>query len=810
MKLLHTSSALLVLALTLLPAGAAAQVVVGTVTAAETGEHLPGAWVVLETEAGDRPAGTLTGEDGGFALRVPSPGSYRLVVELIGYTPTRSEPLELGSTATVRHDVAVGFRAIELAGIRAEVGERCRPRPGSGPVTVRLWEEARKALEIVRWTEETGAVRFRLNRFRREVDPASLRVREQEVQSARGGYYKGSPYESLPADSLHDHGYVQREADGQLAYYGPDAALLLSESFLDAHCFRVVPPSAPESRDQVGLGFEPVPGRELPDIRGVLWLDAETGELDRVEFTYTRLPFGSATTEWEQVGGRVDFERLSNGMWIVRRWHIRMPVVRLVRAGEYMSANRQLELAALNEIAAEVTWAVTLEGEPLLATSAASLAGTVEGADGRLLEGATVEVVGTPLTAVTDRSGRYRIGPLPAGHYTVRVRHGEFDAMRLGEQERLVEVVSGEETELKVAVSWSSEAATNSCVGSQVNGAATLLHGTVRDTVLDRPVTDAVVRVRTAAAGGAAAGRTVRRALSDSSGFWQACIDPALGQVQVAAVRPGQMVGEVPAAEWRTVDVGEAGFVRSDLPIAQSGDTGGTAPPPVQGRVVDPATGQSVAGALVTLTDGGGSIVGRVLTGDDGRFVIGSVDPGRLTVGVEALGYASAADRVIEYGDDPLFLEIGLSPAPVGVEGIVVTVTPQKAFLKELGFYDRMGRGGGRFVGPDQVAAIRAARPSDLVRRVAGVQLAGDSEPVFSRSMVQGFSGSLCAPNLYVDGVPARLDPSLRDAGDAFDNLLPPPEQIEAIELYPGGASIPVQWRGSTSTCGVIVVWTKR
>jgi hypothetical protein len=65
-----------------------------------------------------------------------------------------------------------------------------------------------------------------------------------------------------------------------------------------------------------------VSDREVPDVRGTLWLDARTFELKLVEFKYSRLPV--ATTN-RHVGGEVRFARLPTGAWIVERWFIRMP-----------------------------------------------------------------------------------------------------------------------------------------------------------------------------------------------------------------------------------------------------------------------------------------------------------------------------------------------------------------------------------------------------------------------------------------------------------------------------------------------------
>jgi hypothetical protein len=56
----------------------------------------------------------------------------------------------------------------------------------------------------------------------------------------------------------------------------------------------------------------------------VLWLDRASAELRSLEYHYRDVPHDVPT---ERLGGRVEFDRLPDGTWIVRRWWIRMPIV---------------------------------------------------------------------------------------------------------------------------------------------------------------------------------------------------------------------------------------------------------------------------------------------------------------------------------------------------------------------------------------------------------------------------------------------------------------------------------------------------
>lgn len=99
--------------------------VVGRVVDEASLEPLSGAPVVLEDSAGVRHGGTLTQSDGRFTLRAERPGTYRAVVEMIGYTGASTDFFELSHDDTVARDVrtpaqALSLDAITVTGVRAE------------------------------------------------------------------------------------------------------------------------------------------------------------------------------------------------------------------------------------------------------------------------------------------------------------------------------------------------------------------------------------------------------------------------------------------------------------------------------------------------------------------------------------------------------------------------------------------------------------------------------------------------------------------------------------------------------------------
>ncbi len=177
-----------------------------------------------------------------------------------------------------------------------------------------------KALQAAHITGQQRLLRVTLSRYERELDASSGTLNRERTWTVSRTTER--PFVSLPAAELARYGYVRFERDGGATFFAPDAEVLLSDSFLDSHCFRVVRGDDPTL---VGLSFEPHGRRRSPDIQGVLWLDRSSAELRHLEFGYTHLPAGLRSN---RVGGRLTFERVPSGQWLVRRWWIRMPILR--------------------------------------------------------------------------------------------------------------------------------------------------------------------------------------------------------------------------------------------------------------------------------------------------------------------------------------------------------------------------------------------------------------------------------------------------------------------------------------------------
>ncbi|MGW8266220.1 MAG: carboxypeptidase regulatory-like domain-containing protein, partial [Longimicrobiales bacterium] len=413
------SSPYLLASLLLFPSLAGAQVVRGQLLNGETGLPLEGAILVLQGQGGEL-ATVLSNAAGRFLIRAPGAGSYTVRADRIGHASTTSDPFSLvvGDTLDLRLVAAV--RAIQLEGLEVAGERRCEVRPESGRAVATVWEEARKALAAAALTEATGLYRYRTIRFVRELDTQGRRVLSERRRVTQG--YQAAPFESLPAETLVSEGFMRTDPDGDL-YFAPDAKALLSDPFLDTHCLGLVSGQG-DTAGMLGVSFEPIDGRELPEIRGVVWVDPATAELRHVDFTYENL---DPALRSEAVGGKVAFQGLPNGTWIVTEWRIRMPNAAL--APDYRGG-RQVVLAGIREVGGEVDRIQNQAGETVLEAQRATLTGVVLDETGVApLSGATVGLVGVQASARTGADGSFSLPGLSEGVYSVSFSHPTIPAL---------------------------------------------------------------------------------------------------------------------------------------------------------------------------------------------------------------------------------------------------------------------------------------------------------------------------------------------------------------------------------------------
>ncbi len=778
--------ALLALALAASLAAQSGQRVQGQVLEEGSGRPVAGAVVSLVAPGG-RERGTLTDAEGRFSLRAAAAGRHVLRVERVGHrTVSVDVTLAAGETFAVRVEVPIaplGLEGITVSTGRRR-GSRCEVRPGSGDAA-RVWDEARKALEANALAQAEGRVRFTITQYERELN-LELRLTGEE---RKGSVIEGvRPFESVPAAELALGGYLRTRGEGSY-YVAPDAQALLSDEFLDAHCFRVVSGDAdrPEQPGLVGLAFDPVRGTRVVDIRGTLWLDPATAELRHLDYVYTNL---QAEGPVDRAGGRVEFQRLPTGSWIVRRWHIRVPKMVLHREEWRAVGSREVQrVASFLETGGEVRDVVLPGGRRLGGEQRATLAGAVfDSTTARPLAGASVFLSGTAYRAETDSAGRFRMEDLPEGSYTLSFAHRRLASLGVDPPAVPVALKLREETRADLGIPGWGRVLAGACSATERAVGPAAVAGTVSDAATGQPLPGTTVTVSWAS------GRSTRsgRAQTDEAGSFRICGVAAGARTAVRAVRQGR------ATATDSVHVRGSGVAEVALALAPA------APRTVAGQLVDVQTGRPVPGVTVRVAgEGGASGVSDAM----GRVALAGVVPGptELEVVHPTLGSRKVTVAVAEEGPAEFMLRLPRREYALAEITVVASSTERAA---------NRSRGTARYTvaGEElQRFATTGGRALDLFRTrlrlsVTQVNPTGQRNPI---TCVEASLRSRMGPgnNLVCNSVQVFLDGVfISDPSVFLINLTL--EQFASIEYLP-----PLEARaryGPLGESGVLLFTTRR
>ena len=222
----------------------------------------------------------------------------------------------------------------------------------------------------------------------------------------------------------------------------------------------------------------------------------------------------------------------------------------------------------------------------------------------------------------------------------------------------------------------------------------------------------------------------------------------------------------------------------------------------VRGQVIEASSGTPLEGAEVRLVESGRS----ALTRFDGRFDLGSVDPGTHRLRVEHLGFESREWATeLEPGSD-YDVQVPIAQQAIPIEGIEVTVRSRAVARRLEPVFQRMNRNlGGHFLTATDFQRRGFGPLGHYLQGLPSVSVQGQGNRWrirFRRGVdLQGNPG--CVPEIWVDGIRAA-----RAGTDAGDFLGMTTMDVEIVEVFPSPSSIPAEY--STSALCAVGIWTKR
>lgn len=225
--------------------------------------------------------------------------------------------------------------------------------------------------------------------------------------------------------------------------------------------------------------------------------------------------------------------------------------------------------------------------------------------------------------------------------------------------------------------------------------------------------------------------------------------------------------------------------------------------------VVEDTDGRPINEVYVTLLDESQKLVAAALSSDDGSFRIAAPSSGAYYLRLARIGYLTLFDgpyRVTRR--DPLEARVVMHTLPVRMDPLEVSVSSRVERLAAVGFYERKEAGFGHFLEREEILRTAPMHLTDVLRRLPRMYVIepppGQLNPGL---LVRGGAEGYCPPTVYLDGVVAA-----QGGGGGGPPVYPDdwliPEDVEAVELYTGPASVPVRF-GALAECGVLMIWTR-
>ena len=449
----------------------------------------------------------------------------------------------------------------------------------------------------------------------------------------------------------------------------------------------------------------------------------------------------------------------------------------------------------------------------------------------RPLDGAIVQIVAADSrtrfgrTVISDSLGRFTLGNVPDGRYTLGFFHPILDS--LGIEPPLREVYIDGQRPVRADLGVPSPARLRAAICGDPSGAdpGAVVVGIIRD-----------ARDRAPAAGVTVTGEwfefsfkpegVVHRnprlvARTGESGWFAICNVPRPGTMALTASRGADSTGRI------EVSVPAEGFLRRELYLgsAQPVVTGDAAPGAdtvvLPGRLLVRAGDGRLSGTVIASAERGPlagaqvSIPGGPQThaNERGEWTLLGVPVGTRMLDVRAVGYYPERRRVDVVTGAPS-IRVALSTVKAVLDTMKVTANRSMG-RGDNGFQDRRRSGVGLYLTPEDIARRQPLVTSDIFRSVPGVRLVSPRGTFGERILMRGASvADACSPTIYLNGQP-MYDLS----ADEIDTWVRPKE-IAGIEIY-AGPGVPAEYQQGLSgglmsrgelrePCGSILIWTRR
>ncbi len=217
--------------------------------------------------------------------------------------------------------------------------------------------------------------------------------------------------------------------------------------------------------------------------------------------------------------------------------------------------------------------------------------------------------------------------------------------------------------------------------------------------------------------------------------------------------------------------------------------------------------------SLAPLSDATISIMGSpisVATAASGRFRVTDLTPDNYILLVRHLGFEATTIKLVVSSGETLRMSFALDRVTTKLDPVMVEAAMVPARFSEFETRRRNHEATASITRED----IVKRNPVDtwqMLTNVSALLVVTKGGITLASNRRTENGPKRCYMNVMVDGVmmaPERL----KGGGEAFDLAnLPNPGSIYGIEVFAGGASVPLQYggEGKNGNCGIIAIWTR-
>jgi hypothetical protein len=239
----------------------------------------------------------------------------------------------------------------------------------------------------------------------------------------------------------------------------------------------------------------------------------------------------------------------------------------------------------------------------------------------------------------------------------------------------------------------------------------------------------------------------------------------------------------------------------------------------LSGTVREDSTGRPIPGVEVLLE---GS-KRHTVTDWSGKYLLTDLPTGVRVALFRYVGYRPLRLRIRLAKEDTLLADTRLVAEGVTLDPIEVTGRPPPPRSVREGFEERRRNGTGIFIDSAELRRSEHVRLADVLRR-NNVDILQIEDPRVkpqvrliwvvanrrggARNLAVGSRNAACVMKVILDGITA-YDPERERMWPTDINTFSV-SSLESVEVYRSRVEIPMEFSGSGTDCGIVVLWTRR